>query len=128
VDFAKGISFDSKLIKGSLELPKPTDIIAGSRAPCRARLDNVGKLVDLGQLFDFVWKLIDITHRVVGPERRTLRARLLCRRANLMRPLARLHAQPQTGAFALHDERLLVGRGRTLSRGRVCSSHSCRPR
>lgn len=55
VDFAKGISIDSKLL-GTTEInfPKPSDIITGLKTTISTALDNVGKLVDLGQLFDFI--------------------------------------------------------------------------
>jgi hypothetical protein len=54
VDFAKGISIDSKLGSAEIKLPKPSDIISGLKTSISAALDNVGKLVDLGQLFNFI--------------------------------------------------------------------------
>ena len=55
VDFAKGISIDSKLLgKTEIKFPKPSDIITGLKTTISSALDSVGKLVDLGQLFDFL--------------------------------------------------------------------------
>jgi hypothetical protein len=55
VDFAKGISIDSKILgKTEIKFPKPSDIIGGLKTTISTALDNVGKLVDLGQLFDFL--------------------------------------------------------------------------
>lgn len=54
VDFSKGISLDSKLVDASIKFPKPSEIIGGLTGAISSTLDNVGKLVDLGQLFDFV--------------------------------------------------------------------------
>jgi hypothetical protein len=54
VDFAKGISIDSKLGNAEIKFTKPSDIINGLKTTISKALDNVGKLVDLGQLFDFI--------------------------------------------------------------------------
>jgi hypothetical protein len=54
VDFAKGISIDSKLGDLNVKFPKPADLISGLKTTVSSALDNVGKLLDLGQLFDFI--------------------------------------------------------------------------
>ncbi len=55
VDFAKGISIESKLGSATLKLPKPSEVVGGLKDTVVATLDNVGKLTDgLGQLFDFI--------------------------------------------------------------------------
>ena len=54
VDFSKGISLDSKLGSAAIKFPKPTDIIGGLTNAISSTLDNAGKLLDLGQLFDFI--------------------------------------------------------------------------
>jgi hypothetical protein len=54
VDFSKGISIDSKLGKLNVAIPQPKDVLAGLKTAISTTLDNAGKLLDLGQLFDFI--------------------------------------------------------------------------
>jgi hypothetical protein len=53
LDLAKGISIKSELGNAEVKFPKPSDIISGLKTTISNALDNVGKLVDLGQLFNF---------------------------------------------------------------------------
>ena len=54
IDFSKGISVDSKLGNAEIKFPKPSDVLAGLKTAISTTLDNAGKLLDLGQLFDFI--------------------------------------------------------------------------
>jgi hypothetical protein len=55
IDFSKGISIDSKILgKQTIAFPKPSDVLAGLKSTISTTLDNAGKLLDLGQLFDFI--------------------------------------------------------------------------
>jgi bacteriocin-like protein len=55
VDFAKGLSLDSKLVKGSVALPKPSDLLSGLSGAVSQTIDSAGELLELGgQLFDFI--------------------------------------------------------------------------
>jgi hypothetical protein len=49
LDLAKGISIKSELGNAEVKFPKPSDI----KTTISNALDSVGKLVDLGQLFNF---------------------------------------------------------------------------
>jgi hypothetical protein len=53
LDLTKGVSIESKLGTATVKLPKPSDIINNLKTTISNALDNVGKLVDLGQLFNF---------------------------------------------------------------------------
>jgi hypothetical protein len=53
VDFAKGISLESKLGTAEVKFPQPKEIISTLKTTISNALDNIGKLVDLGQLFNF---------------------------------------------------------------------------
>jgi hypothetical protein len=55
VDFSKGISIDSKLLGShTISIPKPSDVLSGLKTAINTTLENAGKLLDLGQLFDFI--------------------------------------------------------------------------
>ncbi|HEX7481272.1 MAG TPA: hypothetical protein VF331_25950 [Polyangiales bacterium] len=54
VDFAKGISLDSKLGSVKIPVPNPADILTTAAKGISDALNNAAKLVDLGQLFNFI--------------------------------------------------------------------------